>query len=200
MTPQPENLPLPNVEINDSFLSADKATAYFQKLLKEITFKSEVYTFSGATVESKRKVSYHSAFAYSYSNQSYQGKEWTDTLLEIKEQVEKATGQEFNAVLCNYYPDGSAGMGWHSDKERELGGDPVIASLSFGEKRRFAFRLRPDVAGVKNPKKICEYTLGHGTLLVMKEGTQPKFEHSLIKDLSATGQRMNLTFRKVIRP
>lgn len=74
--------------------------------------------------------------------------------------------------------------------------NPVIASLSLGESRRFAFRHRRDI--VKNPKKICEYQLGGGALLVMRENCQPYFEHSLLTDKSAHEPRMNLTFRKIV--
>ena len=101
-------------------------------------------------------------------------------------------------IVCNFYEDGSAGMVWHADKEKELGHNPVIASLSFGQKCKFAFRHRKDVVGEKNPKKICEYLLGGGDLLIMGKDTQPYFEHSLITDKSATKARMNLTFRKIV--
>ena len=189
---------LPNITFFEDFMTSDEAQSYFEKLSKEIEFKSETYIFSGVTIESKRKISYHSEHAYSYSNQSYSGKPWTPTLTLLRQLIADKTGIEFNAVLCNFYEDGSVGMGWHADKEKELGLNPVIASLSFGQKRKFAFRPRRDVVNEKNPKKVCEYLLGDGSLLMMGEDTQPYFEHSLITDKSATKARMNLTFRKIV--
>lgn len=189
---------LPNITFFEDFMTSDEAQSYFEKLSKEIEFKSETYIFSGVTIESKRKISYHSEHAYSYSNQSYSGKPWTPTLALLRQLIADKTGIDFNAVLCNFYEDGSAGMGWHADKEKELGPNPVIASLSFGQKRKFAFRPRRDVVNEKNPKKVCEYLLGDGSLLMMGEDTQPYFEHSLITDKSATKARMNLTFRKIV--
>jgi len=188
----------PNLTYFNDFLTHEEAVQFYEALLKELEFKSETYTFNGVTIESKRKVSYHSELSYSYSNQTYSGKPWTATLELLRKRIAEKTGIEFNAVLCNFYEDGSAGMGWHADKERELGDNPVIASLSFGQKRKFAFRHRRDVVGEKNPKKICEHLLGGGDLLIMGEDCQKYFEHSLITDKSATKARMNLTFRKIV--
>ena len=189
---------LPNVTFFEDFMTSEDALSYFEKLSKEIEFKSESYTFNGVTIESKRKVSYHSEHSYSYSNQSYSGKPWTPTLSLLRQLIADKTGIDFNAVLANFYEDGSAGMGWHADKEKELGPNPIIASVSFGQKRKFAFRPRRDVVNEKNPKKVCEYLLGDGSLLMMGEDCQKFFEHSLITDKSATKARMNLTFRKIM--
>ena len=43
-------------------------------------------------------------------------------------------------------------MGWHADDEPELGPQPVIVSLSFGEKRRF--QLKRKTAERKRPARI----------------------------------------------
>lgn len=187
----------PNVTYLGDFLTGDAAQDLYEKLLAEIEFKAESYVFNGVEVLSKRRVSYHSEHAYAYSNQAYAGKDWTPTLTLLRQMILEKTGHEFNAVLCNFYENGQAAMGWHSDSERELGPDPVIASVSFGQKRKFAFRPRRTFAD-KNPKKVCEYLLGQGDLLVMEKGTQPAFEHALLAEKSATEPRMNLTFRKIL--
>lgn len=198
-SPSVLNLPqTPDVEHYKNFLSSEQSEQFFNDIINEIEFKSETYTFNNQTIESKRKVSYHSELSYSYSNQSYSGKAWTPLLLKLKEMVEAATGESYNAVLINYYEDGGAGMGWHSDKERELGKNPNIASLSLGETRVFAFRHRKDVVNMKNPKKLVEYVLESGDLLVMKGATQDLFEHSLLTNKSKTGARLNFTFRKIV--
>ena len=189
---------LPNIEYFNDLLTEEQSHYFYEKLLSELDFKSETYIFNGVTINTKRKVSYHSEHSYTYSNQSYKGKPWTETLLLLRQMITEKTGIEFNAVLCNLYEDGFAGMGWHADKEKELGPNPVIASLSFGQKRKFAFRHRRDVVNEKNPKKICGYVLGDGDLIIMGEDTQQYFEHALLVDKSATQPRMNLTFRKIV--
>lgn len=195
---------LPDVLYYPNFLDKTTSEHYFDKLLSEIEYKPEIYTFeskdktSSVLLETKRKMSYHSEKGYSYSKQVYDGKSWTNLLTEIRLRIENFTNYDFNAVLCNHYEDGEAGMGWHADKEKELGDAPIIASISFGESRRFAFRHRRDIVNMKNPPRLCEYTLGAGDLLIMKGDTQKYFEHCVIKDKSVTGTRINLTFRKIV--
>ncbi|MFV5467547.1 alpha-ketoglutarate-dependent dioxygenase AlkB [Acinetobacter towneri] len=53
-------------------------------------------------------------------------------------------------------------MSRHTDAEPELGKNPTIASLNFGEARRFLLRRNDDHAD-----KI-EINLGHGDLLIMQ--------------------------------
>jgi alkylated DNA repair dioxygenase AlkB len=84
-------------------------------------------------------------------------------------------------------------MGWHSDDEKSLGRDPVIASLSFGAARRFCFKHR-----LQAEKRESE--LGPGTLLVMKGPTQHHWLHSLPKSAKVKEPRINLTFRQVRAP
>ena len=63
-------------------------------------------------------------------------------LARMRQDVEAATGYRYNSVLLNLYRDQHDSVGWHSDNERELGGDPVIASLSLGATRSFRLRHR----------------------------------------------------------
>ena len=46
----------------------------------------------------------------------------------------------FNSVLINLYRDGKNSVSWHSDDQPELGQNPIIASVSFGEIGRFSLR------------------------------------------------------------
>ena len=189
---------MPEVDFFAGFLPPEEAKNYFDLLMAELEFAAETYTFNGQTIETKRKISYHSELAYTYSTQVYAGKAWTPTLNLIKEKIESRTGYSFNAVLVNHYVNGEAGMGWHADKERELGDKPIIASISLGQTRRFAFRHRKELTNVKNPPRLAEYILNSGDLLIMKGDTQKFFEHCVVKDKSATNTRINLTFRKIV--
>ncbi|HBK45083.1 MAG TPA: alpha-ketoglutarate-dependent dioxygenase AlkB, partial [Xanthomonadaceae bacterium] len=103
-----------------------------------------------------------------------------------------ATGADFNSVLANRYRDGRDAMGWHSDDEPELGPQPLIASLSLGAARRFAFRHRSD------PALRLALTLGHGDLLLMAGATQSHYRHALPRTARPVGERVNLTFRRIV--
>ncbi|MEO8011625.1 MAG: alpha-ketoglutarate-dependent dioxygenase AlkB, partial [Dokdonella sp.] len=110
------------------------------------------------------------------------------------DELAQRLGIRFNGVLANRYRDGQDSMGWHSDDERELGEQPLIASLSFGAVRRF--RLRHKNSGAK-PIAI---ELESGSLLVMAGATQQNYRHDLPKTARAVGERINLTFRRIVTP
>lgn len=126
---------------------------------------------------------------YTYSGLALQPNAWNDGLLYIKREIEKATCVIFNSVLLNWYRDGDDYLTWHTDAEKELGEDPVIGSINFGETRKFLLRRNDDVS-----QKI-EILLKHGTLLVMSGSLQHFWQHSVPKQKKAGGNRFNLTFR-----
>ena len=66
--------------------------------------------------------------------------DWTPELLKIKQCIEPMAGVVFNSVLLNCYRSECDSMGWHSDDEKELGENPVIASVNLGATRRFEWR------------------------------------------------------------
>ena len=94
-------------------------------------------------------------------------------------------------MLANLYRDGRDRMGWHRDDERELGAQPVIASISLGAARRFVLKQRAD------PKVSRAITLPHGSLLLMAGDTQAHYRHALPATAKAVGPRINLTFRRI---
>jgi alkylated DNA repair dioxygenase AlkB len=57
-----------------------------------------------------------------------------------KNPIEPIAGMPFNSVLINYYRDGKDRVAWHSDNEKELGINPMIASVSLGAERKFKLR------------------------------------------------------------
>ena len=55
--------------------------------------------------------------------------------------AEAKTWIDFSLLIfyINLYRDGNDSNGWHADNEKELGRNPIIASISFGEERPFHF-------------------------------------------------------------
>jgi alkylated DNA repair dioxygenase AlkB len=93
-------------------------------------------------------------------------------------------------LLLNWYRDGNDSVSWHSDDEPELGADPVIASLSLGQTRRFELRHRQ-----RKDLRKCVLELNHGSLLLMGKGLQRNWQHQIPKQPGLQGERLNLTFR-----
>jgi len=111
--------------------------------------------------------------------------------LNRKSACEEVSNATFNSVLCNYYHDGKDGMGWHCADERELGKEPIIASVSFGAERIFAFKHR-------NSKERINIRLEHGSMLIMRGQTQHSWQHALPKSTIVHEPRINLTFRNIL--
>lgn len=132
---------------------------------------------------------------YTYSGIRLEPLPWNETLLKIKDHVEHLTASMFNSVLLNYYRDQNDSMGFHSDDEPELGPQPVIASLSLGERRTFVLKH-------KNRKdlKPVKIALESGSLLVMKGDTQKNWKHGIDKETRPCGPRVNMTFRDIVPP
>lgn len=168
----------------------EDAKILFDRLMQEIPWSHDTAFIYGRHIVTKRKVAWfaNGDFDYTYSNTTRTSLPWTPLLLEIKARVKAICGPDYNSVLLNLYADGSEGMGWHSDDEKELGRHPNIASLSFGSTRRFDLRHKRTGETIKLP-------LEPGHLLVMKDQSQSHWKHQVPKQLRITAPRINLTFR-----
>ncbi|TGM13198.1 alpha-ketoglutarate-dependent dioxygenase AlkB [Leptospira selangorensis] len=158
-------------------------------LLEDIPWKNDEAIIYGKHIITKRKVAWFgdSDYEYTYSNTTKKALPWTKELSELKSLTEEITETKFNSCLLNLYNNGEEGMAWHSDDEKALGKNSVIASLSFGAERKFYFKH-------KSTKEQISLILEHGSLLVMR-GAQESWLHSLPKTKSIKQPRINLTFR-----
>ena len=173
-------------------LTAEEAARRLEVLLAELAWQQEWIVIAGKRVLVPRRVCWYGdeGAVYRYSGVDHQPLRWTPGLLELKERVERFLGVVFNSVLCNHYRDGADSMGWHADKEKELGRDPVIASLSLGATRRFLLRHNKTKAAVA-------LDLDSGSLLVMQGALQHHWRHCVPKDPHCLEPRINLTFRRI---
>ena len=128
---------------------------------------------------------------YQYSGVNHQPRPWTTELQSVRAKVEQQCRCAFNSVLANLYRDGRDSMGCHADDEKELGLNPVIASLSLGDERLFKLHH-------KKRKETLDIILGHGDLLVMAGSLQHHWLHSVPKTKKIKTPRINLTLRKIL--
>jgi alkylated DNA repair dioxygenase AlkB len=129
---------------------------------------------------------------YTYSGLRLDPLPWTDLLSSIRQDVQRATGAQFNSVLLNYYRHHNDSMGLHSDNEAELGPQPTIASVSLGDQRTLILKHKK-----RKELKTVKLPLQSGSLLVMKGDTQRHWKHGIDKESRACGPRVNLTFRRI---
>ena len=177
-----------------NFYSGSKSSYYFEILKNNIQWEHERLFIFGKENTLKRKVAWYGdpESVYSYSKKIMKPHPWIFFLTDIRKKIQNKLNKNFNSVLLNYYPDGGSGMGWHSDNEKELGLEPVIASISFGADRDFLFRNKVD----KN--KTINLKLENGSLLIMNPGCQDNWAHSLPKRRKIKSPRINLTFRYIM--
>lgn len=168
--------------------SADYLFDYFRQSLS--WSKPEILVY-GKKVEIPRFQAWYAddGVKYQYSGLEMQPTRWDRELLSLKKSAQELTGAGFNSVLANLYRDGNDCVGWHSDDEPELGDDPIIASISFGEERRFVLRHK------MNKYKDIDLLLPNGSLLLMGKGVQMSWKHQLPRTKKPKSTRINLSYR-----
>ena len=166
----------------------------FEQLLRESKWQQREMNMYGSKVKQPRLTAWYGdpSRRYLYSGIKNIPLPWTDLLLELRRRIEDATFSGFNSVLLNLYRDQNDSMGFHSDDEKELGPEPTIASLSFGEVRTFIFKHK-----FKSELPPVHLPLREGSVLLMQGSTQRHWKHAINRETRPCGPRINLTFRHV---
>lgn len=165
-----------------------------RKLMEDTIWRQENVRIYGKEYQQPRLVSLYGdpGKQYDYSGISLRPLPWTNLLRDIKRRIEDCTDATFNAVFLNLYRDHNDSMGFHSDDERELGKNPIIASLTFGATRTFLLKHK-----FKKELPLVKVSLESGTVLLMKGATQHNWKHGINKQITPCGPRINLTFRTI---
>lgn len=191
-----EFLDMPDGEVTlyRDFFSADESQNLFQDLMDNTTWKQEQIQVPGKKVPLPRLTAWYgdAGKSYRYSGITVHPLPWTETLLKIKNRIQGVAGADFNSVLLNLYRSERDSVAWHSDDEPELGMNPVIASVSFGDTRNFQLKHK------RRRELRREVLLSSGSLLVMGGATQHHWLHRIPKMTKAHEARINLTFRVIV--
>ncbi|MGO2672531.1 MAG: alpha-ketoglutarate-dependent dioxygenase AlkB family protein [Psychrobacter celer] len=181
--------------VNDFGCIIDDDCQLYDALLTELPWQPDIVTLFGKTHITTRQVVWmgEKELRYQYSGHTRHSLPWSDIVFHVKLYIEQQLSSigidaNFNSCLLNYYPTGHDGMGYHADDEKELGAQPVIASLSLGATRKFVFKHK------KTQDKVALY-LESGQLIVMHGETQRFWKHSITKTKTVADGRISLTFR-----
>jgi alkylated DNA repair dioxygenase AlkB len=174
-------------------LNEEEADFYYKQLWSKVLWENDKALIFGKEIITKRKVAWYGdkPFNYTYSKYTKQALAWNEALMRLKSDVEKVSGNTFNSCLLNLYHDGSEGMAWHSDGEKDLEDKGAIASVSLGAVRKFAFKH-------KVSKEKVDVILENGSLLMMRDETQSHWQHRLPPTKKVFSPRINLTFRTIV--
>jgi alkylated DNA repair dioxygenase AlkB len=192
MTDLFNDLPTPDVDWYPDWLAAAEATRALAQLIDEVEWRQDTMGTPAGRVPLPRLTAWQGEpeAVYVYSGIRNVPQPWTPAVAELKSAVQAICGARFNSVLINRYRSGTDSMGWHADREPELGTHPVIASVSLGVAR--TFDLRHNKTGI-----VQSFSLKGGSLLIMKGETQAQWRHRVPKEPRVSGERINLTFRWV---
>lgn len=184
------------MDFHPGFFPAGQADRLLRELLAATEWRQDSIKIFGRAAPLPRPTAWYGdpGVRYAYSGIVNEPLAWTAALEEVKSAVEAASGEAFNGVLLDRYRTGADGMGWRADDEPEFGDDPVIASIGFGGARNFQLKHKRR----KDLKASVELT--HGSLPVMRGGTQANWLHHEPKTAKPVAERINLTFRKVVAP
>jgi len=184
-------------QVSDLGIIMDKPNELYDTLLTELPWHADIVTLFGKTHVTTRQIVWMGAddASYRYSGEVRRAIPWSNTVVTVKQYVEQALlkvgiSANFNSCLLNYYPSGADGMGYHADDEKELGNQPIIASLSLGATRKFVFKHK------KTQDKV-ELYLESGQLIVMHGNTQTFWKHTITKTKTVAAGRISLTFRQL---
>ena len=175
-----------------NYFSKAESDLLFDSLRENIIWKQESMNMYGKIINFPRLTAWYgnNDKPYSFSGITLQPLPWNPEILEIKKKIEPKANVVFNSVLLNLYRNGNDSISWHTDAEPELGKNPVIASVNFGETRKFQLRH------IQTKAKL-EIELTHGSLLIMQGELQHFWQHQVPKTSKVVGERINLTFRVI---
>ncbi len=181
------------VYVSKAFFRAEEADRLLTSLYDTLAWREESVFIFGKWCRVPRLMCWYgdADAVYAYSGVTHEPLPWCTVLSAIKARIEAHCGMSFNSVLGNLYRDGQDSMGYHADNEKELGVNPVIASLSLGDAR--LFRLQH-----KKRRENLDIVLEHGDVLIMAGALQQHWVHALPKSRQAQRARINLTFRRIL--
>jgi len=180
------------LDYEPGWLPAAAADVLADRLRETLAWEQRTVVLFGREVVSPRLIAWAGDRPYRYSGQTLEPRPFTPELAGVRARVVERTGVAFNHVLVNRYRDGRDSMGLHADDEPELGPDPLLAAVSLGASRRFSMVAR---RGRERRRLLLE----HGSLLVMGGAFQRELRHGVPRQADAAGERINLTFRLLLR-
>ena len=182
------------LELLESWLAPEEAERLRSDLVRELCWEQRHIVLFGKPVLQPRLIAWAGELPYRYSGQTLEPRPWPASISGVLEvlgaRVSAASGTLFNHVLVNRYRDGKDSMGYHADAEPELGPDPVVATLSLGETRRFLLRAQRRAPGAR----ALALPLASGSLLVMGGTCQRHYRHAIARHPETPlGERLSLT-------
>jgi alkylated DNA repair dioxygenase AlkB len=164
-------------------------------------------------VQIKERQTVNFGLSYKYNEFAKPSIDWAPLALAIKQKLESQLGRALLQCACNSYPNASAYIGAHCDKNTPVSGvstaPNLIVSLSLGCTRQMA--LRPIRLGheaeasalitmseVRKEKDVIVLDLEPGSLVIFDGVLNHSWKHAIpqAENKKAAGERISLTYRE----
>lgn len=178
------------------FLPVSEADRLLEICLERPDWAQLPIVVFGKEVMQPRLMAWEGDLPYRYSGLTLEPRPCTSPIAELSQRAADRAATSFNHVMLNLYRSGADRIGPHADDEPELGPDPIIASLSLGETRRFV--AQPKRRFKSKRKERLQLT--HGSLLIMGGAFQRNWYHGVPAQPERIGPRVNITFRQLGGP
>jgi alkylated DNA repair dioxygenase AlkB len=130
--------------------------------------------------------------SYTFSGMQHTHKPIVDGsfLDRVLQWTSQHSGMGYNAILVNWYPDGNASIGSHSDSESQLVSGSTVYTFSFGAERDFCITSKSD----KTFRKVISLP-NNSCLGMCGPGFQKYLKHAVPARKKSTGRRISVTVR-----
>ncbi|CAG8469548.1 15640_t:CDS:1 [Dentiscutata erythropus] len=189
-------MPQAQVYYYSSIFSLQDCESYYSDLASLSQWSRPVFKVHGHTSPAHRLTcSFGSTpdkvYNYSGTSAKVDSIDYPPSIKIIQEKIESILNAKFNFVLLNWYQSGNDYIGEHSDSEKGLVPQGIIASVSFGIPRTIIFRNKSD------KKLLRKIILENGSMVIMKGTTQRFWKHAIPKEKKIKDGRISLTFRQL---
>ena len=185
------------IKTDSSFLNVyvcDEYSEIIKKCIEEV--KNELLVkppieLYGKTVYQQRSIGFFSneSIGYYYSGQLAKSKLLQPNITHLMNIINTRFNTQYNGILVNKYDDGNNYISDHSDDEKNLDKEGVIA-ISYGAVRKF--RIRDKLT----KKIIMDIPTTSNSIIHMGGNFQKEFTHGIPVEKKVTGERYSFTFRK----
>lgn len=188
-----------HIQTDKSFLKTYSFVGYDDLIqrciddIKDILIKNPQIIVYGKPATSHRSVGFfsNSTIGYHFSGKISRSNPLTPYLIQLINLINTLLNTDFNGILINRYLDGTDNIGAHSDDEKNLDKNGVVA-LSFGVTRKFRIRNK------KTKKIIMDIPTISKEIIHMGGDFQKEFTHEIPIQKKIKGERYSFTFRKHI--
>lgn len=179
-------------ELFERFLTKTQANKYLE-IFSKLPWQKDSIIMRGNQTKIPRLIFVYGdeGSFYRHSGTKKMPNQWDTAIIELKKQVEEKTGESYNFAYCNLYRTGEDYIGMHSDATEDLAIGSSIVSITLGAERDFVIEEK------KGMKNKYVFALSHGSMLIMKDGSQTNFKHGVPKRKRIKEKRINITFRKI---